>query len=277
MTPRFARVLFTAALWLGGTAQAVPITAGTAEVVTIRECIAIAAACDGLSAPLAIQYGGAPGAASSSAAVALATHGSGAGSVALSGTVGAPVLHASAIADPGARSSTNSIALQRYTYTGSEATTRSFGGTLTYLQSISGPGTDGGVHAAIEVFTLGSDAIEAGGSAESNFDVLSNILLLPGYHSLGADHFTDTASTLAGTALLDVTISMNPGDTVWVWALLQTPAANGSWVDASHTLVTGWNDVAGLVPAAVAMPEPATLALLWIALPLALAQGRRRR
>jgi hypothetical protein len=277
MTSRLARVLITAALLLGGVAQAAPITAGTAELVTVRDCIAVAATCDSLSAPLAMQHGGAPGAASSSASVALASHGSAAGSVALSGTVGAPVLHASAFSESGARTSTNSIALQRYTYTGTEAATRSFGATLTYLQSISGPGTDGGVFAAIEVFTLSSDSIEAGSTAESNFDVLSNILLLPGFHSLGSDQFSDAASTLAGSALLDVTISMNPGDTVWVWALLQTPAADGSWVDASHTLVTAWNDAAGLAPAAVAVPEPATFALLWFALPLALARVRRRR
>lgn len=276
MTSPLARVLFTAALLLGGAAQAVPITAGTAELVTLRDCIPIAAACDSLSAPLAIHHGGAPGATSSSASVALPSHGSAAGSVALSGTVGAPVLHASAFSASGARNSTNSIALQRYTYTGTEATTRSFGATLSYLQSISGPGTDGGVFAAIDVFTMSSDSIEAGSTAQSNFDALSSVFLLPGYHSLGADQFSDAASTLAGSALLDVTISMNPGDTVWVWALLQTPAADGSWVDASHTLVTGWNDAADLVPAALAVPEPATLALLWTALPLALARVRRR-
>jgi hypothetical protein len=277
MTHRSIRVLLAAALLAGSAAHAVPIVAGIAEAVTIRDCINVASVCDDFSAPLAIQYGGAPGAASSSAHAGLATHGMASGSVALSGTVGAPVLHASAFSEPGARNNTNSVALQRYTYTGSVATTRSFGATLTYLQSISGAGGESGVFAAIDVFTLGTAFIEAGDSAESNFDALFNAFLLPGYHSLGSDQFSDTASTLAGTALLDVTVSMNPGDTVWVLALLQTPVANGAWVDASHTLVTGWDDADSLVPAVVAVQEPATLALLGAALPLLLVRGRRRR
>ena len=69
-----------------------------------------------------------------------------------------------------------------------------------------------------------------------------------------------------------------PGETLWLRVLLQTPAANGSDVDASHTLVTGWSDSADLTPAVTSLPvpEPTPLALFGLGL-AALAVAKRRR
>jgi len=67
---------------------------------------------------------------------------------------------------------------------------------------------------------------------------------------------------------------LNPGDTVWVWAYLQTSAPNGSTVDASHTLITSWDNSANLIPA-VSVPEPGTLTLLGISLAGLLVAPRR--
>jgi hypothetical protein len=280
--PTAAIAFAAASIALHGAAHAVLISAGTAESVTIRDCISYQTPCDGLSAPLVQNYGGFPGAFSSSASATIASHGSATGSVALSGTVGAPILHASAFSNVGARTNTNSVALQRYTYEGDAPTTRTFGGALTYAQSINGVfsnvGVGSGVNAVIGVFTLGVDEIEAGDDAVSNFLTLFNVSALPGYTSLGLEQFVDTESNLAGSALLDVTVTLNPGDTVWVWARLQTPAPNGSWVDASHTLVTAWDDPTSLVPAAVAVPEPASFGLMALACGgLLLARRRRPR
>ena len=117
--------------------------------------------------------------------------------------------------------------------------------------------------------------IEAGDTAVSNFDAVFSVFSLPGYASLGLDQYRDAPSTAAGLATLGVEVTLNPGDTVWVWVLLQTPAVNGGIVDASQTLITGWDNPANLVPAAT-VPEPATLGLLGLAL-AGLAVSRRSR
>ncbi len=263
-------------------AQAVAIAYGTSEYVTIRDCIAgPTSACDTISGVIQGEYGGSPGASSSSASTALATHGSAAGSVALSGSVGAPVLSAVATSLPGARTNTNSLALQRYTYTGSTATTRTFGGTLTYSQTLGGvypDGIGGGIHAVIDIFTAAADTIEVGDTPESNFLALFSLGAVAGYTSLGSDIFDDDSSTAAGVGNLDVTVTLNPGDSVFVWVLLQTPAPNGSIVDSSSTLITGWDVTTDLVPAMVAsVPVPTGLALAGLGLALLGAQRRRAR
>lgn len=267
-----------AAMLLPGAAHAVAITYGTAEYVTIRDCtVAGASGCDEISPVLQGSYGGLPGAASSTAFTTLAGYGTAAGSVSLSGTVGAPVLRAAASAEPGKRTNTNSVALQRYTYTGTTSTVRHFGGTLTYRQDVTGPFPDGigdGINAVIDIFTTTAGTIEAGATAASNFQALFGVAGEDGYVSLGSDTYTDALDNPAGVGALDVAVTLNPGDSVWVWVLLQTPAAHGGIVDASSTLITGW-DVSTDLVAAGAVPVPPTLALSLVSLALLGAVRRR--
>ena len=96
-----------------------------------------------------------------------------------------------------------------------------------------------------------------------------------GYSDIASSSYEDHSSTSSGIGILSVSVALNPGDVVWVWTLLQTPAVNGSAIDASHTFVTGWSNPADLTAAAIAVSEPAGLE--WMCLGLAVSGMVRRR
>ena len=276
------RVCVVALVGLTATAvQASQIYAGTSELVTFRTCIAGGTPCDNITPILQQGLGGFPGALASSASLPL-TPGFGevSATVELSGVAGAPNLTAHASSVAGSRVNTNSYALQHYTFTGSSPATRTIAGTLEYSQinAPGGPypgGIGGGLYADIQVFTLpGGAGFEVGDTPLSNFDALSAPFAQPGYLLLGEDFFNDVGNTPSGTANFGVTVTLNPGDSFFVWALIQTPAVDGGVIDV-FSFATQWDDPSGLIPAAQ-VPEPATLALLGLGL-AGLGFSRRRQ
>lgn len=262
------------ALAAPASAFAIPVTASTAENITFRDCQTNGdTACDYMLGPVSGSlYDGAPGAISSSAANTVTGYGSAAGSVSLSGVAGAPVIRGSATSEIGKRTNSNSVAVQRYTYTGATTTTRTFEGALTYSQLLTGSyGIPAGIHADIGVFTTPTSTLEVGDTVQSNFDTLFALFdpTQLGYTSLASQLFADELSSVTnGTANLSATVTLNPGDAVWVYALVTTSTVSGGFVDASHTFVTSWNDATDLVPSAgvTAVPLPSTVSLLVTAL-----------
>jgi hypothetical protein len=272
-------------------ARAVLIDYGTAELVTIRTCSAGTGAgatpCDFLSAAKAQSVGGLLPDPATSEASASFNGATAYGYVSLNGPDGEPTVAAYASSPVGLRANTNSVGLQRYTYVGSAPTTRNWQGTVSYAQTLTGTYPNNlvgnGTLAELDVFTLSAPKIEVGSTALSNFLTLADPSTLPGYHLLASDSFFDQATNydpannlFGGSRDLSVTVTLNPNDSVWVWGFLQTPATNGSTVDAAHTLRTQWDNAADLIPAVVAVPEPATFALIGIGL-AGLGFRRRKR
>ena len=254
-------------------ASGVGIQSGTGIYVTYRYCVeAPTGRCGYLSNIVNSAYGGQPGGSTASAQLIDPNFGTTTADSSLTGQIGAPILRASTTSVSGKRVNTNTVALQRYVYTGSEPAVRTFGGRLTYTQTMDDGLNAGytqvvrsGVYALINVFKMNDDFFEVGDTAQSYFDNMANIAAFetaPGYELLGFAQFNDIATTPLNVGNLAVTVELNPGDSIWVWTLLQTPAADGAAVDVSRMLITGFDDVTDLLPADAITPDEQLASLL---------------
>ena len=97
---------------------------------------------------------------------------------------------------------------------------------------------------------------------------------LPGYVDLATASYTNSSTTAAGAGTLSASVSLLPGETIWIEAILSTPAPNGEVIDVSHTFVTGWNDPRALL-AASSVPEPSVPIMWGIGIGMALIGVRR--
>ena len=224
--------LFALLVAISATAHATGITSGTGALVGFHACIAGTSGCDNIdSTPgpgLAHFYAGLPGDSSSNTGLAvLGGYGSGSASATLGSLAvdGAPVLNAYATSATGERVLGTAVALQSYTWDGTGPATRTYGGTLTYSQTVTGsyPSLIGnGVNADIDVFTLSGATYDAGTTTEDNLGYLISPPAQPGYTEVGsgAAGFTDSSSNPDGSATVTDTVTLTPGVTYWVWALL---------------------------------------------------------
>jgi hypothetical protein len=261
-------------------AHATLVSSSTSAYVTFRDCTtAGVTVCDGISSITSSTLGGLPGDTSATATQ------SGASPRAVSGSAqiladGAARLDGSATSLPAnsstgaapTRDSSNSYSLQHYTYTGMNAATLIFSGTVSYDLTVpaenatfpQNQATSSFVFAYIEVF-LADAMLDAGTTDLDNFSFLGGGYALdPSYVMVGSDMFSSPGVSDAGTAMLSVAVNLNPGDSVWLYSLLQTPSLNGA-------------EVSGRLDTAIAAPEPGTMALVGLSLAGLAVAGRRRR
>ena len=241
-------LLILAVLLLTGplAANAELVKSSTSVYLTFRPCVAGATVCDSIAPVEARSYGGLPGAPAAITSHADPTYGEASGSAQLTGAPGAGEMSANTTSLPATRNGSNCIIVQRYTSKRANAETLTFGATLTYNQTIptenagfpaGGPATSG-AHAEIFIFSMDADSLEAGMTAEEN-----NTLLLEGRDpsiittelaSAGTEPSSNV--TESGTATISSSVTVEPGDSIWLWANLQSLAANGA--DVSATLDT---------------------------------------
>jgi len=259
-------LLFVGLLSGSFAAQAQFVTSSTSVEATSRDCIAGTSGCDGISKIVQFTMDGNPGSTASSASQSLPGYGPVSASAALTG--GTPVLNVAAASDAGTRQGATAFALQSYTYTGTSSTTDTFGGTVTYSQTINGSyplaTTGSGTSIGIEVFTLAPGALfNAGATALDNNAALADAfsgntpvddgIIQTGFTLLGSNNASDPFTNPLGTLSTSVTVALNPGQTVWVLSELGAFAPNGSTVGQGFT--AQWSNSANLVTGVVGAPE----------------------
>jgi len=187
----------------------------------------------------------------------------------LSGPLGAPILSVSAISTGGTREAATAVGLQSYTYIGTSSIADTFGGVLNYTQTINGNYslTGSGISTSLAIFTLPPGAqFDAGLGQTANFASLldasvgnlplySGGVVQPAFTLLGLSAKSDSATKFAGSLDPSVSVTLNPGETVWIAESLQAIAPNGSSVDPRFS--AKWSNTTGLVigPSAVRAPE----------------------
>ena len=220
------------------------VQAGTSIILTFRDCIAGETICDSFGPMQQATYGGLPGELAAEVSQADVAYGEAYGNAQLAGAPGAAELKAITTSVPAKRNGSSNMMLQRYTNTSDSAETLTFSAVLTYEQTVpdenasfpDGESTRSGVSAEIAIFIMDDETIEVGATAEDLYGALSWESEPAGFKDLG---FTSVApsdnETGEGTTPFSVTATVEPGDSIWLWAILQGIVVNGATVNASLT------------------------------------------
>ena len=241
-----AMVLLTVPL----TASADRIQSTTSVHLTFRQCIAGATACDSIGPSQASKSAGLPGDLAAAASQADPAYGESVGSAKLTDAPAAAELNARVTSLPATRNGSNSIVLKRYTNEAVATQTLTVESTLTYEQVVppenAGFPADApsrsGAFAEFVIFTSDANSFEAGTTAEDNFAALMSeedpdigFAVLESARATPARNVSE-----AGTEVFSRTVTLNPGDSIWLMAILQSIAANGAAVDADLVIDLGW-------------------------------------
>lgn len=233
------------------------ITSTTGVMVTSRDCIPGKTVCDSFGRSTAQEVGGLPGARQAQASLGDPAFGKAVGSTIVRDAPGSAEMSASVKPLPGKRNGANGVFMQRYTNTSEQEESLTFMATLTYEQTIPAENADfpdkhdeeagtfdlsSLASAEIYIFAMDIEAIEAGTTASDNMDALMGETELPEgvepveLHSSKAKEHNNVNGT--GTTELSGTVTIAPGNSIWMFAILQSLGANGAEISGTLTTKT---------------------------------------
>jgi hypothetical protein len=233
---------------LAGPVAAEMVKSTTGVHVTFRHCVEGVTACDSITPTVLAKNGGLPGNSEAHASQEDPAYGVASGSTKRTGAPDSAEMKAGVSALQGARNGSSGFVIERYSNMGAGAETLTYSGTLTYDQTVPGENADfpaeGGSHstafAELEIFTLDVDALDAGTTVEENIAIFLDepdpdveYVKLKIASSRGPDNVTGS-----GTKKLSSTVVIDPGDSVWLFAILQCLGSNGAVVNASLETMT---------------------------------------
>ena len=178
------------------------------------------------------------------------------GNMSFNGTAALPILRASALPSGSSRNASTQQAYQRYTYEGSNAVDLPIQATLNFSYTPPSPGADsewtGGGFLLASLAVLDGSLVTAQDLSSIGLAFLGcgdeAVYSLPANSILAADYFTTDVSssqsvTLDASKLCfeETPLTVNPGDSFLVSTALQTIANRGGFVNAEHTLTTGFS------------------------------------
>jgi len=220
---------------------AVSVESTTSIILSNRECVAGETACDSIGPAKAMIIDGLPGRAEAKATHEDPAFGKTAGAAKLRALPAISEHSARSSSLPGARNGGNAAILRKYTNSGTRAEIVTLTGILTYEQSVpeensgfplDSPGRSG-AGAELVIGRLDVDAPEAGTTVEDNYRMLE-VLEDTGFTELASDvsgPLSNVSDT--GTRTFSVRVTVEAGDSIWLWAALQCIAANGAEVSAT--------------------------------------------
>ncbi len=231
-----------ALLMLAGPVSAEMVQSTTSVYLTFRECIEGETACDSVSNVKVGKYGGLPGDSEAHSSQDDPGYGKSTGRSKLADSPGEATLEAAISSLPGARNGSNSYFFQRYTNKGTHRETLTFGGKLTYEQTVPASNAnfpvDKGGHssafAELEIFSLSMDAIDVGVTASDNGKFLNSELPPGVVHQSLSNTIVKGNQNESGAGKIAVsgTVSLDPGESVWMLAILQAIGSHGTEVKA---------------------------------------------
>jgi hypothetical protein len=242
MRNKILTILVVTLLGVPAVATAELIQFGAANILTFRQCTSGETTCDSFGPMLFSTWGGIPGELLSEVSQADVAYGEAYGSATLTEEPGAAEMKAITVSLPATRNGSTSVILQRYTNASESAETLTFEAELSYKQTVPAENAGfpedahmgSGASAELVIFTMDVDAIETGTTAEELYGALSFEQEPAGLKDLDAARVEPSSNeTGEGTSTLSATTIVEPGDSVWLWAILQGLVVNGATVNAS--------------------------------------------
>jgi hypothetical protein len=240
---KYQLLLITCWFFLAGspTVFAEPVQSTTSTYVSLRSCIPGETLCDAIGPSRFKEIGGTPGSPEAQASQQNPEFGEAMGAAVLSGEPGAATLQAKAKSLPAARNAGTAFVLQRITNSTASAQTMTLEGTLVYDQEVpeenaafpQDQGGRSGTLVELDLFTMTDDFVEAGTTAEENWAIMDREPP-PDYQSLGSARTDGMISTVTeqDSKTFSISVVIESGVSIWMFALLQGIAANGAEVDA---------------------------------------------